>query len=72
MLYGGDGRAAAIQASIGAKRGPQVVDGGPGRDIVGINTDATNPDRVASTGNWNMATGVMTVTVDASSRAGRG
>ena len=69
MLYGGDGHD-VIQAWIGTKRGPQVVDGGPGRDIVGITTDATNPDRVASTGNWNMATGVMTVTVDASSRAG--
>jgi Ca2+-binding RTX toxin-like protein len=43
---------------------PQSFEGGPGPDTLEIRTDKINPQGAASTGDWSMATGAMTFTLD--------
>jgi hypothetical protein len=50
---------------MGRGDAPQVVNGGRGFDTLSLYADRVNPDGLATTGEWDMATGAMTYTVDA-------
>ena len=63
VILGGAGDD-AIWAEIGDTTGPQVWKGGRGIDGVQVNTDWINHSGAASTGEWDMSTGAMTLTLD--------
>ena len=62
-MTGGEGDD-TLTAGIGNGNAPQVFDGGHGFDTLDLYSVGINPKGAASTAAWDMATGVMTFTLD--------
>jgi Ca2+-binding RTX toxin-like protein len=63
VVAGGTGRD-FFWMELGDTAGPQRFTGGPGRDGMQVNADEINPQHLASSGTFDMASGAMTFHLD--------